>query len=785
MLPLFLLQSWLEYLNCNEARLIDLIDIMHASAARDAECHDSNFSNYFWNVSQNVTKEKHRTATSGIASCLSPGGDFLLPNHGRPLLGCEKLLLQGIPYFRLALGNETEVQLGDLAGNAMSLTVICATMLAAICAPQLREDIRAMGDLVMDETSMKRKSTAGGSNYVNQESLLKYLREHATLDANSSSHQRRWTGEIPTEALCSSALHRGNNGVSSLSFLRQLAELAPRAVDSSIQCTCESSGSNSTTNQFLRCVVCDVSFCRQCIHAHAGYNISSHETEEIDIDGGNSSESTENVRHTGAFQTRLRKILPPSLFFPKESISTIASVKDDCYRVVGLDKFTFKLHRIKRDRGKWLVIYYARDNNGVGEAVAEVRISVGKIERAQDSLGVVAELTSFMPARTEPLQYGKLDPCCRIVIPQNASPENLKWHLKMPDEKAIIQLSGQGSTPSFRVEVGLRDVAANALEEYTNRKAIKKAFEAAKERGEERRWLYPRNWKEWPETFRIRCFDTGALDDRVPGIYKRAKCKQTVNQSALWIKETKSQNDGTAPRKLYLLMKPCVARTGSDWGIISTSIDFNDAPSILAELDPHWQPCDALVAEHQRQVVICHTWKPEDSITCMVSESTMQVSYGKNDQSLAVISGLQETDVSMMSRGRDDIVMKLNVFSGQEGQQIVRVINSTVVAPVLKFVSTNGLKYDLSPQADWKPLKPPPELQFGSCEKTIPKRPTETWFFDEEKGLWERSSDPGASRKYYLEVSCAVSCQSIFETLNFSHHTVNLYATAARSTKGL
>jgi hypothetical protein len=47
-------------------------------------------------------------------------------------LGCKKLLLQGIPLFRLQLGNETEVQLGDLAGNAMSLPVVDATMLAGI-----------------------------------------------------------------------------------------------------------------------------------------------------------------------------------------------------------------------------------------------------------------------------------------------------------------------------------------------------------------------------------------------------------------------------------------------------------------------------------------------------------------------------------------------------------------------------------------------------------------------------------------------------------------------------
>lgn len=36
------------------------------------------------------------------------------------MMGFEKLLLQGIPFTRLALGPETEVQLSDLAGNAVS-----------------------------------------------------------------------------------------------------------------------------------------------------------------------------------------------------------------------------------------------------------------------------------------------------------------------------------------------------------------------------------------------------------------------------------------------------------------------------------------------------------------------------------------------------------------------------------------------------------------------------------------------------------------------------------------
>ena len=69
---------WLEYLDCQEQRVTDMLDILHASAARDAECHDSHHSSHFWNISQNVSKEKHRSKVPGIAGCISPGKSTLI-----------------------------------------------------------------------------------------------------------------------------------------------------------------------------------------------------------------------------------------------------------------------------------------------------------------------------------------------------------------------------------------------------------------------------------------------------------------------------------------------------------------------------------------------------------------------------------------------------------------------------------------------------------------------------------------------------------------------------------
>jgi len=39
---------WLEYMKCNNQRVMDLIDILHGSAMRDAEAHDSSFSSFYW-----------------------------------------------------------------------------------------------------------------------------------------------------------------------------------------------------------------------------------------------------------------------------------------------------------------------------------------------------------------------------------------------------------------------------------------------------------------------------------------------------------------------------------------------------------------------------------------------------------------------------------------------------------------------------------------------------------------------------------------------------------------
>jgi hypothetical protein len=70
----------------------------------------------------------------GISPCLTPTMIAFITNRGGPMVGLEALSMQGLPVDRLLLTRETEDNLADLAGNAMTSTVVGACILAALVA---------------------------------------------------------------------------------------------------------------------------------------------------------------------------------------------------------------------------------------------------------------------------------------------------------------------------------------------------------------------------------------------------------------------------------------------------------------------------------------------------------------------------------------------------------------------------------------------------------------------------------------------------------------------------
>jgi hypothetical protein len=105
----------------------DAIDVAHLQAAQKG-C-DSLYKMGVLDVSQNVDRFK---SALGILPCITPGGCDFATNRQEALSGKQLLLLQGMPMNKLLFGTETQKECQDLAGNAMTTSVIGASIISAL-----------------------------------------------------------------------------------------------------------------------------------------------------------------------------------------------------------------------------------------------------------------------------------------------------------------------------------------------------------------------------------------------------------------------------------------------------------------------------------------------------------------------------------------------------------------------------------------------------------------------------------------------------------------------------
>ena len=121
--------AWNDWGKAQTDRVLDLMDIDFLRLAQADT--DSMHKTLVWNLSQNVDRTTGSGA-AGICPCLTPSMVPFVTNRGGPLVGVEALSLQGIPVEDLLLTRESEGQMSDLAGNAMTTTVVGACMLSAL-----------------------------------------------------------------------------------------------------------------------------------------------------------------------------------------------------------------------------------------------------------------------------------------------------------------------------------------------------------------------------------------------------------------------------------------------------------------------------------------------------------------------------------------------------------------------------------------------------------------------------------------------------------------------------
>lgn len=95
--------------------------------------YDVQFKTRVWDLSQNVDRFVDGTPF-GITPCLTPTGIFFVTDRGGPLTFQECFKLQGIPLDKITFTTETRAQVQDMAGNAMSSTVVGSAILSALIA---------------------------------------------------------------------------------------------------------------------------------------------------------------------------------------------------------------------------------------------------------------------------------------------------------------------------------------------------------------------------------------------------------------------------------------------------------------------------------------------------------------------------------------------------------------------------------------------------------------------------------------------------------------------------
>ncbi|KAH7915282.1 hypothetical protein BJ138DRAFT_1122797 [Hygrophoropsis aurantiaca] len=217
-------------------------DLMDISLLRSAQIGvDPSFKTLVWNLSQNVDRSTG-SSKAGICPCLTPTMIPYITNRGGPMVGVEALSMQGLPIDKLLLTRESEDQLADLAGNAMSSTVIGACILAALV---VGKDLLKKGD--DKETYEAKNGNAMDSGDDNAMIIDPVPQSSANIEDHICGY----------EQLIQKPLDLAATATDSLEHILGDAQRSVRL------CYCEGR-KDVITRELMKCKDCGFSVCKKC-----------------------------------------------------------------------------------------------------------------------------------------------------------------------------------------------------------------------------------------------------------------------------------------------------------------------------------------------------------------------------------------------------------------------------------------------------------------------------------------------------------------------------------------
>ncbi|KAF8446480.1 hypothetical protein BGX38DRAFT_1271075 [Terfezia claveryi] len=179
--------AWGDWGLAQVERVLDLMDILFIKAAKAGI--DTSFKTQVWNLSQNVDRNSS-TGKPGICPCLTPTMIPYLTNRGGPMVGLEALSMQGLPINELLLTKETEDQLADLAGNAMSTTVVGTAILSALVLAKKHLEQGEAVEMDVDETVEDISYRVSGDEQLVESALDLFTTENVPLKEILDGAQR-------------------------------------------------------------------------------------------------------------------------------------------------------------------------------------------------------------------------------------------------------------------------------------------------------------------------------------------------------------------------------------------------------------------------------------------------------------------------------------------------------------------------------------------------------------------------------------------------------------------
>ncbi|KAK5711670.1 hypothetical protein LTR17_018305 [Elasticomyces elasticus] len=371
-------------------RVKDTIDALVLRGAQKS-LHDLRYKTFIVNLSQNL--DRITIGSPGIIGCITPTGIFFVTDANRILSAEETLLLQGLPLKVISFTTETQAELLDLAGNAMTSTVVGSALVAALIA----------GHEVI--ASSPQLSVAPSMTSVQQATVLQPMADTAEISVYRSEADNIEPKEI----------------------LRQASMAARR-------CFCE--GTDGLCSKPLQeCMDCNHTICITC--------------------GGNPPHNYRQLAkkarlEPARFVTQLKAVLPLQLTFSGEFAlpTSAADAKIDFlsrYKnvVENLKGSVYNFHSVRRTFC-WTATYLAPD--GRLELVIDG-------DRAEWRLFAIPArgLASHDPLRLTLAQ----DPIAKAAVMDSLRPT--EWQMRVPVDRQIslkVRATGPGN-PTWWARCGL------------------------------------------------------------------------------------------------------------------------------------------------------------------------------------------------------------------------------------------------------------------------------------------------------------------------------------------